>query len=184
MPSEIEGQAQPDLRRRVIVLGLVLVVETLILGVAFFALVRTVGNRSEEGIRLSEQQAKLTAEIRVKEQTIKDAVLWNKQLVSASQVLDKHVRWTRFFNLLESKTMPTVSYLSLSGDSELGTVTLDALAKSYRDVAEQIVIFRNEPSIMDVRTTSAAAKINEAGEVVGVAFNVVLKVDPSFWFKK
>lgn len=184
LPSESENKARPDLRQRVITLVLVLVVETLVIGGAYMLLLNRAGARADEGTQLAARISALTTDVHKKEQDVKDAVAWNAQRVAASALLDQHVRWTALFDLLEMKTLPTVSYAGFAGDAEKGTVSLDAVAKTYRDVAEQVVVLRATPGIRDVRTTSAAAKVDEKGMVTGVTFSMVLQLDPTVLVKK
>lgn len=184
MPSEIEGKAPPNLRKRVILLALTLVVETLALGIGYFVLLGVARSRTEEGTELAAQRSTLMLAVQKKEGAAKEAVLWNAQRIAAKESLDGHVYWTALFGFLEAKTLPSVRYNSFGGDAANGTITLDARANSYRDVAEQIVVFRNEPAVLDVRTTSASAQVNELGEIVGIAFSMSVRIDPALWLKK
>jgi hypothetical protein len=183
MPSELEGRAQADPGKRLLALGLVLVVETvLILGAHFFinkAVADKTGNRDELLAKVEELSARVAKE----EAAAKDVVAYQTQISAANESLDGHISWTSFFSFLEKRTSSSVKYLNFSGDADGGTVTLDAVGTSYRDVAEQIVRFREDPLIADVRTSSASARVSDTGEVIGVSFTLVIRVKPEVWRK-
>jgi hypothetical protein len=106
---------------------------------------------------------------------------FNTQVAAANAVLDGHLYWTSMFAYLESRTRPGVMYTNFAGDSASGILTLDAVGRSYRDVAEQIVAFREDPLIREVTARSASASIDATGSLTGVAFSVVLKIAPEAW---
>ncbi|HTM68433.1 MAG TPA: hypothetical protein VL426_03980 [Candidatus Binatia bacterium] len=181
MPSELEGRTGPDMGRGLMILGLVLVVETIIAGALYFMTARATDARIAKRDELQTKVDDLDKQVAAQETLAKEAAAYNGQVAAAKEALDKHLFWSRFFAALESKTHPTIKYLNFSGDSDSGIVTLDALGKSYLDVAQQIVAFKEYPLVSDVRTTSAAAKISEKGEVTGVSFTLVLKFKPEVW---
>lgn len=184
MPSELEGKAPPDLGRRLLILALVLVIETIAVGAGYFFVSRAIDARVAKRDELDGQIAQLTRDFAKQEETAaKEEAAYNGQVIAAKEALDNHVFWTRFFTFLESKTRPTVRYLNFSGDSDSGVVTLDAVGRTYRDVAEQIVALKEEPMIADVRTAAASAKVDEKGEINGVAFTMVLKLKPEAWLQ-
>lgn len=183
MPSELEGKAPPDLGRGLMILAFALVIETVIIGAAYFFTSRAVDARVARQAELQAQIDQLDKAVAAQEAEAKEAAAYNGQVNAAKEALDRHLYWTKFFALLESKTRPTVKYLNFSGDADTGTVTLDAVGRTYRDVAEQIVTLREEKSIADVRTTSAAAQITDTGEVTGVSFTMVVRFKPEAWIK-
>lgn len=184
MPSELEGRDAPDMRKRVLALILVIVVETLVIGMAYFFVLRAIATQGERKTAITGRAGALAGEIRKAEADLKDSLAWNAQVAVAKETLDSHVRWTKLFTFIEAKTLPTVKYNSLSGDSGTGSVSLDAVGNSYRDVAEQIVILRNEPLIASVQTSSAAARVDENGVVNGVSFSLVLRFKPEAWLSR
>lgn len=181
MPSELEGRSGPDMGRGLMILALAIVVETVIIGAAYFFTARATDSRLAKRTELQSQVDQLDQEVAKQEKLAEEAAAYNGQVAAAKEALDKHVFWSRFFAALESKTHPTVKYLNFSGDADTGIVTLDAIGKSYLDVAEQIVAFKEYPLVQDVRTTSAAAKVSETGVVTGVSFTLVLKFKPEAW---
>lgn len=181
MLSDARGDRGPDMGRRILLAVLVLVLETVILGTAYFFVIRTEGTRAEERMRLEEELKKVQADVAEAEKDAKDVVAFTSQTKAVSGLLDSHIYWTTFFRYLEDVTRPTVRYLNFIGDVQKGVVTVDAMGDSYRDVAEQIVLMREQPLIEEVRTTQAAAAVNGAGEVSGVSFSMILKLAPELW---
>lgn len=174
MPSDFEGKAPPDLGRGILVFALVLVLETIAIGTGYFFLARNVAVRETEKAALLAKITESETKAKAEESAAKDAAAYRSQMAAAKAALDEHVYWTTFFAFLESRTRPTVQYINFSGDADSGAVTLDANAKTYRDFAEQILVFRDDPLVTSVRTSSAAADVDEAGNVNGVNFTLVV----------
>lgn len=181
MPSELAVKAPPDFGRGLLVLAFALVVETLLIGGAYVFVRRTVEARVFRRDALVAEIGALDATVAAQESAAADAVRYGSQVAAAKKALDARVNWTAFFSLLEAKTKPTVKYVNFSGDADTGVVTLDAVGTTYRDVAEQIVTLREDARVTDVRTTTAAAQVNEAGEISGVAFTMVIRFKPGAW---
>lgn len=181
MPSELEGKAPPDLGRGLMILGLVIIVETIAIGAGYFFVSKAIDGRIGRRGQLETQLDQLNKDVVKQEAAAKEAAAYNGQVLAAQEALDNHVFWTKFYAFLEARTRPTIKYLNFSGDADSGIVTLDAVGRTFRDVAEQIVAFKEDPMIVDVRTASASAKVNEKGEVTGVAFTMVLKLKRDTW---
>ena len=110
-----------------------------------------------------------------------DRHLFDSRVRVATELLDSHTYWTSLFEYLRGTTKPSVTYLNFSGDHASGMITIDAMGSSYRDVAEQIVILRENPMIEKVVSSSASASIDSVGNVLGISFGLVLKVKPEVW---
>lgn len=183
MPSDLEGNKQVDAGRRLLILALVLVVETALILGAYFMVNQTASSRTDKRDELLAKVDALSKSIAKQEAAAKDVVAYQQQVAAAGETLDKHIYWSSFYAFIEKKTIPSVKYLNFSGDADSGTVTLDAIGLTYRDVAEQIVQFREEANVIDVRTSSASARVSDTGEVTGVSFTLVLKLKPEVWKK-
>lgn len=182
MPTAAElAQNPPDLKKRLMILGLVLVVETIILGGVYLYLASTSKtalakrNAAEQELLMAMQKSK-----EIKEDVL-NTVIYNTQTKAVEAALDEHIRWSKLFTFLEERTKPTVKYLDLSGDYSAGTASLSATGLSYRDVAEQIVIFREDPLVKSLVTTGASATVDEDDVVKGVSFSLSLTLDKKLW---
>lgn len=181
MPSGEGEDTASDTRRRLVMMLAVLIAETVIIGGAFLYVsgkeAKAVARRQE----LEATLAQVTQQIKESEGGTKAMTLFDSRVRIATELLDEHIYWTGFFDYLRGITKPSVFFLNFSGEHVNGIVTLDAMGPTYRDVAEQIVILREEPMIEEVITSSASATISETGEVAGVSFGLVLKIKPDVW---
>lgn len=178
MPAESEGRRPPDLGRSVVMLVIIMLVETLVIGGVYFFLAQSSSARSKAQTDLRQKVQEADAAIAADEAGSQGLVRFSGRAAAVAEALDGHIYWQKFFAFLEANTTPTVRYVNFSGDALAGQVILDALAVSYRDMAEQIVILREHPMVESVRATSAAARINEIGEVVGVGFSMAVSFKP------
>ncbi|MEK7629101.1 MAG: hypothetical protein AAB394_01080 [Patescibacteria group bacterium] len=79
-------------------------------------------------------------------------------------VLDEHRYWTQFFEVLEVKTLNSVTFTSLeAGDSD-NVINLSGKASSYGVLAGQVKIFEDTPNIISVSSSniglSTEGKVN------------------------
>ncbi|MEK7564632.1 MAG: hypothetical protein AAB501_00125 [Patescibacteria group bacterium] len=79
-------------------------------------------------------------------------------------VLDEHRYWTQFFEVLEVKTLNSVTFTSLeAGDSD-NVINLSGKASSYSVLAGQVKIFEDTPNIISVSSSniglSTEGKVN------------------------
>jgi hypothetical protein len=182
LSGDQEGEVV-SMRRRITVLLLVLVVETLVLGIGYFAILTKESSLKSDRGALEQELARVQTQIAASEAEAKDMVRFNRQIAAANALLDGHTYWTSVFAYIESKTRANVTYTNFAGDAASGVLTMDAIGRSYRDVAEQIVAFRDDPLVLDISTRSASASIDGTGALTGVTFSVVLKLSPGIWAK-
>ena len=69
---------------------------------------------------------------------------FNSRLMYVNYLLDNHVYWTRFFIMLENRTVANVYYRGLSADLS-GQYKIPAVSKNFADITNQInVMMANE----------------------------------------
>ena len=180
MPVD-ESEGKPDLKKRALVLLLVLVVETFIIGGVYFFL-----TSKNEALRVEKDQLQvvmrdLSSAIAEQEETSAELTAFNKQISAIEEKLDEHVYWTGLFNFLEKSTKSTVFYESFSGSSLTGTITMNARTSTFREMSEQILAYRVNPLIDEVRASSGVASIDEAGSIKGVNWLMTLVVNEEVW---
>ncbi len=181
MPSGEGEDAESLLRKRLVILFAVLIVETIVIGGVFLYVSRLEADKTAVRQELEASLAQVTDQIRQSEAETEEMTAFDARVRAATDLLDSHVYWTSLFDYLRSTTKPSVIFLNFAGDYNGAVVTLDAIAPTYRAVAEQIVILREDPMVDDVISSSASASINELGEVLGVSFGLVLKLNPVVW---
>lgn len=146
-------------------------------------LLQTESARKAELAELTSRRTSVSAEIDESSDELAKIAYFMKQVSAVEETLDGHLRWSEFFGTLEELTVPNVHYLNFSGDAESGTVSVSAVARSYRDVAEQIVALRDDPRVRSVTVRAATAKVDEFGSVVGVTFALVLDFEKAVWLR-
>lgn len=181
MPSDLEGRPAPNLAKGLIILAAVLAVETVAIGVLYFMTGREVSGTIAQRDQMQADIQRIDKETATLEAAAVPAVTYAYQVRAAKETLGKHVYWSPFFAFLEKSTLPTVKYLTFSGDATTNVIALDCFAGTYRDVAQQIVSLRELPMVLDVRSNSAVAKIDDKGEITGISFSMVIKVKPEAW---
>ncbi len=181
MPSDLEGRPAPNVARGLIVLAVVLLVETAIIGVLYFMTSRSVNGTIARRDKMMADIQTIDKQTSALEAASIPAVSYAYQVQAAKETLGKHVYWTPFFALLEKSALPAVKFTSFSGDATTGVITVDCVAGNYLDAAQQIVSLRESPMILEVRSNSAAAKVNEKGEITGISFSMVIKVKLDAW---
>ncbi len=181
IPAEMSGQAQMDLRRSLIILGLIVITEILLIGGVYVSLAYTANARREEINSLKTELANAKRDNSSLEGTAESAATLGMQTVAAAKLLDNHVYWTGFLTLLERNTMLGVSYLNISADVGTRVLMADCLARDYEEAASQMVHFRNSPDVEEATFSSLTARVNAVGEVEGVSFSVSLKLKPESW---
>lgn len=179
--DDLTGKAPSDPRKMALALVLAVILETIVLGGAYVGL-----SLYKEGFEGRLGQARVDA--RQIEQSageivvaVRNAETYARQLTAARSALDRHVAWTRLFDLIETLARPGTRFSQFNGSTMNGVVGIDASARSYRDMAEQIVALREHPLVESVRASSASAQVNDLGEVQGVAFAMTIKFKAEAW---
>lgn len=100
-------------------------------------------------------------------------------------LLKNHLYWTGFLDKLEHATAKNVLYTSLVAESGGGEVVLTATAKSYEDVAEQLLLFQQADFVESVEINSASQSAVQppAGESVAPSVAEALEVKFSVQLK-
>ncbi|KPJ85507.1 hypothetical protein AMJ57_02910 [Parcubacteria bacterium SG8_24] len=181
MPAEGRKERPPDTGRRALILVLVLIVETIVIGSLYFLTIQRTSVMESEKAKYEEEMTQLNQQIGTAVEEARDMRIFGVQMGAVQQALDSHVYWTKAFDFLAANTHPSVRYVNFTGDSRTRVIVVDAVGGSYKDVAEQIVIMRESPSVESVQTSSAAARVSEVGEIEGVSFSMVLRLSPEVW---
>lgn len=180
IPPE-DGAGVIDLRKRVLMLIFAIVIEVLVIGGAYVYVVQISAQQETAFEGLQRRSQVVAAVIDEKREAAKDMADFDTRARAVEALLKTHTTWIPFFDIIESRTKPNVKYQNFVGDSDSGIVSLSATGKTFRDVAEQIVAFREHPQVISVQTNSAAARTNGLGEVVGVTFSMIVTMDLDAW---
>lgn len=114
----------------------------------------------------------LQKEINVFEEAQNRDTLLKQKLVALKDLLDKHIYFTKFFNLLQKYTLDDVHFTDLTMDTS-GEFVLPAVASSYEKAAQQIVAFRQATDfIKSVEAKDIKLYSEEKAGIVGVSFEL------------
>ena len=96
-----------------------------------------------------------------------------------------HVYWTKFFNWLEKNTLSSVNYLGFEGDDS-GVYSLQASAKTYRDLSWQTRALLEDPSVVSANVAGGESeRPKDEGQaeaaVEDITFTLDLTVDPALF---
>ena len=99
-----------------------------------------------------------------------------EQIILVYNVLNKHIYWTNFFELLEKYTLEDVIYKGFAAGMG-GEITIDAVGINFDSVAKQLKILeQSENFITNVEISSAI--LSEEG----VEFSITLSLDPNLFY--
>ena len=143
VPKELLGQEGPDLKLRLLIVAMILILETGgILGGYYFLNKATEKKEIQKAVLVQQfETVKLEAE--KQEQEMRDAIVFSQQLEAATSALDKHVYATEVIDFLEASTLAKIKYDRIQINLVTGIVGLDVKAPKFRALAEQSVYFRN-----------------------------------------
>ncbi|MDP3764294.1 MAG: hypothetical protein Q8Q95_01595 [bacterium] len=85
-------------------------------------------------------------------------------------VLDEHKYWTLFFEVLEAKTLNSITFKTLEASDADNIINMSGAAPSYAALAQQIKILEDTPHVVSVMSSnialSAEGKVNFGLKIV------------------
>ncbi|NCC70076.1 hypothetical protein EOM09_00635 [bacterium] len=107
------------------------------------------GKSSEKKVEdIRSENAKLEQQYKSYKESLEDIKNTKQNLDEIVKLLNNHIYWTKFFNLLEENTIPEVFYYNFTGDTS-GQITLNAITDSYLNVSRQMIAFKNAENFVD-----------------------------------
>jgi len=181
VPKELLGQDGPDLKLRLLVAVMIIILETGVILSGYYFVNQKVEAKKAEKIKLEQQYEVVKLQAMTKEQDMNEAMLFSRQMNVAMKSLDNHVYLTELINFIESNTLGGIKYDRILMDTKSGLVSLDISAPKYRAMAQQFVHFANVDEIMQMRNTSVSGEVSSDGILNSVFSTVILKINPSVW---
>jgi len=122
-------------------------------GIAFY-------QKSNQSKNLEQAQKfqELEKTIALEEPGVKEINVFGGKLKIVSQIFAQHLYWTNFFKFLEDNIIKNVYFTDFSGDTS-GNYSLNALASSYGDIDQQVMVLKNNKDVTKVEVSG--------GEMVG-----------------
>jgi len=184
IPEDLAKKPELDFSKRLFTSGVIIFVFILLiaggyLGISYyqFKITRQIKGLEVEIVALNQQISK-------HEETRLAALELQERLGVIHQLLEDHVYWTEFFDLLEGYTINEVYYtnFSMAGRDKL---SISAIGKDYNSVAKQLVAFQDATDfVKSVRIDAASAEVSqEDGSYSGVSFNINLEFLPDVFLK-
>lgn len=183
IPEEMSKHPELELSKKLFISGMIILLSVVLVGAVYLGITwyqLNVNNKLEE---LTTEIAGLEKEVAVYENKKDAAVSLQKRLTVIRGILDSHLYWTNFFELLENNTIPEVYYtnFSMAGTER---VVLSAVGRDYESVAKQLVVFQQATDfVVEARVDAASANLDEVGDYESVDFNISLVFKPGV-FKK
>ena len=176
IPQEVLDKLKP--RKKLISLGFFTLGTIVFIVLVYVGMVVYQANLAKKTEEVNQEIVQVEEQI-VNYQTIKvEAQRVNQKINRINSLLDEHIYWSAFLDTLALYTIPNVYYQSIAGDVS-GAVTLSAVAKSYADIAHQLIVFRSaEDFIESVVISSGSGKTESDTEegAAGVNFSISLTI--------
>ena len=184
IPAELAKHPELELPRKLFLSGSLIFIFIILIAGGYLGITWYQIKITREIKALSTEIVDLDQEIKNQEETKLAALDLQQRLKLVEQLLNGHVYWTKFFDLLEQSTIDEVYYtnFSMAGREKL---VIAAVGKDYNSVAKQLVSFEQATDfVKTVRIDAASAKIDEkTGTYAGVSFNINLEFLPEVFVK-
>lgn len=181
MPRDLEGEGKPDLKLRLLALFLVLILETGGVLVGLYVINQRTEERISQRQALDQQLDAAEAKAVKAEQSMKDALVFQRQLVAVEAALNQHAYTSKIIAYLKKNTLPKVTITRVQIDVTTGKVGLDLSAQGYRRLGEQIVHLSGLTEISEIRNSSVSAVMQEGQQKATASTALILQLDPSVW---
>lgn len=127
---------------------------------------------------LEARRAELLRRANVAEEDLRAYRATVRRATVLRDLLAQHRVWGPFFQLVESRTLPSVRYESITADVS-GNVTLPATAPNVRAASEQLVAWQDAADVKGIEVTGLASTTDELGVVRSTRFDLRFQVEPS-----
>jgi hypothetical protein len=181
VPKELLGQDGPDLKLRILIAVMILILETGGVLVGHYFLNKIIKNKEAQKTVLMQQFNEVKLEAERQEQEMRDAIVFSKQMKVTEGALDGHFYATEVIKFIESNTLPNVKYNRVQVNLVTGVIGIDVIALKFRSIAEQIVYLKSLDEVLQLRNSAVTADVDDFGVMEGVNASLVLKLDSSIW---
>lgn len=100
-----------------------------------------------------------------------------KRLRFIGILLDNHLAWSKLFSMLEAYTHRDVAFTQF-GSEGLDTVSLQAEARNYRAIAEQVQALALAPGVAEVKIGDLSSEIAPTGLMKSVKLTLTIRFSP------
>ena len=176
VPAELAFKDEVGIRRKTIALVLSIIVAGLLVFGAHFT-IGVIQKRVTRDMFIKQNEIlELNMAVGKSQQGKTETIVLQRKLLSLDKILDNHIRWTKFFTLLEKYTLEGVYYDGMSADIN-GQLELPVSASSYREGAKQIVVFENaDDFIKSIEVGDISLDVASNQGVSGVSFDLKIEL--------
>ncbi|KKW02086.1 MAG: hypothetical protein UY34_C0004G0024 [Parcubacteria group bacterium GW2011_GWA2_48_9] len=182
VPDDLLGESQPARKvRPVAIAGVCAILVVILAYVGLYWYRNIVIGETKE---IDEQIQQVRTSIKGFEDFRVEAEDLRRRVDDVAFLLDHHIHWNTFFDLLETHTLADVYYTDMTVGSG-GVVALNAVARDTITVARQYALFQNsEDFIQDVSISAVAPYLDPKTSLpAGQIFSVSLTVQPSLFIE-
>ncbi|MDP2629975.1 MAG: hypothetical protein Q8P56_01055 [Candidatus Uhrbacteria bacterium] len=184
MTSEVLREATRAIIRRNVFLLVGSFFIALIIALLAYGALLAWGSQEQKKVAIVRQELDaVNRDIAQMEKEHSNLTQFQNKLSALKSLIDDHRTLLPFFDGLEKNTLPEVFYSTLVFSSD-GSASLSATTTSYTNVGRQLLAFQESKGFTSsVQFSGIASSLNQDGEIIGVNFSVLLKLDPAL-FKK
>src|SRR3989338_7010837 len=173
-------------QRRVAVLVFSLLLSCTILAAGYFYVTYSGSQLQDELIALDDQSEDLTLQLDVYQDSLREIVVLQKQLMGLTELVSHHRYWSNVLTFLEDYTVTDVYFTDFIVTDE-NEVVLSAVAPNYNTISKQMTSFElAKKEISDVSVLSA--NVQESREIINdleivkkeIHFDITLTFNPEF----
>ena len=128
--------------------------------------------------KIEELEDEIVAYTPLKEQVDK----YNTQINDINSLLERHIYWNVFFQLLEENILPEVILTNITGSVD-GPFTLTAQAPDYKTITSQVAVFEQADNFINKVEVSSATATLEEEEMSHVTFSATIHVVPEIFIR-
>lgn len=145
-------------RRRMLSLAFFVSLSVLIVLLAYGGLLMYQEKKATDNSGTLENLASINKQINAEQNKMEEINKFNNRLIYVGGLLDNHVYWTKFFKLLESRTIPNVYYQSFMGDLT-GVYKIPAVAKDFSSITTQTQVMLDYDNLVSLADPQNAKSI-------------------------
>jgi Tfp pilus assembly protein PilN len=168
----------------VIVLGLSLA----LLVVLFFGLIYWETIANQEGEALVAEIKQIDMQINQLREDTKEVDQFQRRMNLAGELLDKHIYWTKYFDVLENILLKEARITNTFSGSLNGVYNFSIEVNSFEAIYNQLRFLREHPAVLSAQVDSGTfvESNSKEGEDLGskVEFKLELALDPEIFFDK
>lgn len=169
LPAELAVDSA-EVRQRLLLLGLIAAITSAVVVGVYFTLAFYESNVSRRVAAVKDETTDVDARIHSLRAVQREANAFVMKVSALDTALQRHIRWSFFFDRLERYTLPTVSYGGTFQGTTGTTLALTGTAPAVDDVARQLAVFQR--SAPDLATAARLEGVTRGADASGVSADV------------